>query len=481
MVYKKISLICVLLLILTLSLMLPVCAFADYADVMGDPNVVLDFNQIFNNTISRGNYNTISFSKNNTTYSVSGYFTNYSLNIGFNETSPSIAISANHKYYLDFNLIVNSGAIPNLLFFTSGGAYLNSGNEVQMVMPSSNSTTSLGFHVLPSQNSSSNPYNFSVTPILIDLTQMFGSGNEPTLQEAKDLFIAESYSYTLSSPMSYSSIEAYNNGVNSVLSATTFDSITPSDFYRNFTSYTYLPNGSDVIYSGIVQYLADDWNSLIFNSSIYDSGDYSDALACGYLPLARSLVSGSNCTISVYAYGDFGSGSTTNNYFNVCAVNSSGQVITIASSPILGTQNIFASTIEFSFDVPFNADYILIVPKRSGNTYYFKDFQIKQRIINLQLLEESNYKNGYSDAETFYKKYYGSGGSGYQAIYQRGWNAGHDAPEYDFKYLITATVDTPLQAFTSLFDFDILGVNMKTFYLSLFTLAVIITIIKMVL
>lgn len=100
----------------------------------------------------------------------------------------------------------------------------------------------------------------------------------------------------------------------------------------------------------------------------------------------------------------------------------------------------------------------------------------------------SGYNEGYSDG-------YGvgydegivvGGAESYDKGYINGKNIGYeqglqDANQYTFLSLISSVVDVPIRAITSLFEFDILGVNMKTFFLSLFTVAVILAVVKMIL
>ena len=79
--------------------------------------------------------------------------------------------------------------------------------------------------------------------------------------------------------------------------------------------------------------------------------------------------------------------------------------------------------------------------------------------------QEKEYTNGYNVGKT----------EGYNTGYNAGAAAGND---YTFVRLLTAVVDAPIQAFSGLMDFTILGINMKSFYLSLLTACVMITMIK---
>ena len=188
-------------------------AYADYEDL--GTNTVVNFNQLFNNTIQRGNYNTITFSKTNATYNINGYFNNYNANLCFNATATNIELYANHIYYLDYKLVVNSGPTPSLHIVNGSNVYYGSGNNKQLVNMTNNDTVYLGFQVIVSENSSTNPYNFSVTPMLIDLTQMFGAGNEPNLQQAQEYFTADYYNYTTGTPIPYSKdyLQGYQQGI----------------------------------------------------------------------------------------------------------------------------------------------------------------------------------------------------------------------------------------------------------------------------
>lgn len=66
------------------------------------------------------------------------------------------------------------------------------------------------------------------------------------------------------------------------------------------------------------------------------------------------------------------------------------------------------------------------------------------------------------------------------------WTAGYnkgiaDSGNYTFYSLIGAVIDVPIQALTSLLNFDFLGINMLSFFTSIFTLLVSIVIAKFVL
>ena len=76
------------------------------------------------------------------------------------------------------------------------------------------------------------------------------------------------------------------------------------------------------------------------------------------------------------------------------------------------------------------------------------------------------YDNGYTAGKTF--------------GYNNGYNAGtQDSNQYTFLNLISSCIDAPITYFQSLFNFELLGVNLQGFLTGLFTLCVIVTIIKL--
>lgn len=53
------------------------------------------------------------------------------------------------------------------------------------------------------------------------------------------------------------------------------------------------------------------------------------------------------------------------------------------------------------------------------------------------------------------------------------------ANDYTFDGLLTAVIDVPVQAFTSLFNFEILGVNLANFFLALLSICIVLAVVKL--
>lgn len=131
--------------------------------------------------------------------------------------------------------------------------------------------------------------------------------------------------------------------------------------------------------------------------------------------------------------------------------------------------------LQFSFySESFNSDL-------STRTYY---------VTPSDLTDNQYYQEGYSAGQTNgYNTGYNVGQSeGYNQGYNVGQNVGYnsgytagseDSNQYTFLNLVSATIDAPVKYFQSLFNFELLGVNLQGFLTGLFTLCVIVTVVKL--
>lgn len=147
----------------------------------------------------------------------------------------------------------------------------------------------------------------------------------------------------------------------------------------------------------------------------------------------------------------------------------------------MGTKGIFFELLFFSKSGETSTD---MISERTVYTDKGKDLLLG---ADYQGGYDDGYAYGYSDGEKFgqqsgyadgYKAGFAVGEtSGKNTGYQEGVSAAND---YSFFSLISAVVDVPIQAFTSLFDFEILGINMQSFFLSLMTVCVIIAVLRLI-
>lgn len=130
-----------------------------------------------------------------------------------------------------------------------------------------------------------------------------------------------------------------------------------------------------------------------------------------------------------------------------------------------------SSSFSFSFDVPYNYYWI-----PSHNLYNIgsapRSFVVYTDVHNITsggVYSEEEYLN-------FGNQRFDQG---QQQGYDKGYSAGISAGgNNSFLSLITAVVDAPITAFTSLLNFDILGFNVKNVVLSLLTAALVIACVR---
>lgn len=117
------------------------------------------------------------------------------------------------------------------------------------------------------------------------------------------------------------------------------------------------------------------------------------------------------------------------------------------------------------------------------NTYYFANNLFTDNEYYTAGYD-SGYDNGYLEGEI---KGQDSGyTSGYQSGKNDGYNLGYNqalenGQKYTFTALISSVIDVPVKAFTSLFNFEILGVNLSGFFLGLLTCCIVIGVIRLIL
>lgn len=95
----------------------------------------------------------------------------------------------------------------------------------------------------------------------------------------------------------------------------------------------------------------------------------------------------------------------------------------------------------------------------------------------------SNYYLG--KAHNVYVEFINSVESIQRNAYNEGYNYGlnkglAEASDYSFFSLLSAVIDVPIQAFTSLFNFDLLGINLANFFYAIFTVCVILAVLKLI-
>lgn len=126
----------------------------------------------------------------------------------------------------------------------------------------------------------------------------------------------------------------------------------------------------------------------------------------------------------------------------------------------------------------------------NNSSVYTGDVSWEDRIYYLTnaFTDNQNYQNGYEYGYQQGKNDYTN--SGYQDGLKNGYNQGYNqgktdgiasANDYTFLGLFSALIDAPIQALSGLFNFNVMGINMFSLVSGLFTLFVVLIIVRLIL
>ncbi len=204
------------------------------------------------------------------------------------------------------------------------------------------------------------------------------------------------------------------------------------------------------------------------------------------------------CTLgstgSSYVRFDLNSNSAI--YITFDYVCSSAFNLDLISFKIDTTSNDSSRWTNFVYSDKTNGSFTFAVKNDNTNWGFdwssaFITYSTRTYYLTTALSDNQYYQSGFSDGSSSgYSLGYSEGNTvGYNAGYTAGdsvgYNRGYDAGlnttnTYSFTNLISAVLDAPINAFTSLFNFEILGVNLSSFLLALFTICVVLTVVKFI-
>ena len=133
-----------------------------------------------------------------------------------------------------------------------------------------------------------------------------------------------------------------------------------------------------------------------------------------------------------------------------------------------------------------NNNLNFLIPLDSDNDSDYWQFRTYYT-SNASVDTSGAYSNGYNQG---YNTGYGVGeqvgyDDGYNSGKNDGYNLGYNTAlaneKYSFTNLISAVIDVPVKTFTSLFNFEILGVNLSGFFLGLLTCCIVIGVVRLIL
>lgn len=132
-----------------------------------------------------------------------------------------------------------------------------------------------------------------------------------------------------------------------------------------------------------------------------------------------------------------------------------------------------------SYYMPFSAYLVRFVFTFVVNANIYNEFSFNDFTLDLYTDYARGYDLGYNSGynqgkNDFYSSRYDSG-------YSDGLRDGIDRNQYNFYTLLSAVIETPINAGLSMLNFDFLGFNMRDFFLAIFTIALIITVLRFIL
>ena len=432
-------------------------ADAEYDEIINDGNYIVNFNQLLRFT-SATSY--VSRVDNSVGLSfASGFNSQFPATLSFN------AIGG-HKYYL-FN-DNNNGDFR--LYLPGAGGITERFNTI--FAPATDMSITQLFVVSPANVDLNTNIHFNI----IDLTLMFGSGNEPNLQQCKDLFISGYYDYNVGSAMPLNGFSYYSQGVIDTYSNLGLDIVNYSAFSSAY----------------IVNELSGSFPETFIERHVdFEVLDVPFLKARGVLGVPFNSIVNAGSLIK-FKYIDPSMGGSGNYLWCGIYYNNSFVPIMRIDSDNTPVDN----DGYISFTCPFDTQTLLFCESSSStefimttSAFWLGDLQVQNaKMGDIKVLIDSATQDAIRDRDEYWLRYYGQYGQGYQTIYNSGYNAGINADAQDFaeKYytfpqFLGALFDVPVQTLTALLDFNVFGFNLKNFVFSLLTLAIIFALIKLIL
>lgn len=456
---KLLSLLVVLVIAILVVMSMTVFAESNY--------VIFNFNQIY------GNFSAYSGSSQGITFKASGISVSYS---GTTTTSSEIYfasnlyvnLKANHIYY------VNVVSPNNYLTIQWSPTYVKY-TKYRGVL----TNTDLTANIFPTLKIYEN--NYSVNDVgyinIIDLTQMYGAGSEPTLVECESIFTTV-YPYTSNSVISSNNFSSYNDGVKSVYESFKYN-LNTSQTYNSFESGYQLsyPGGNIHGYATSAPLIYPVYPPT-FDDYILQPTYYQIKVdKFGVLKLGTSVALGSTVKVSGLASRDFAVSSTASK-INICVLNYQNELLPVYTIDLLAkgsNDNINYVNFNATFVLPFDATNLFFAvnglnTSTSSTYFYLGDIEVQTENVNFLNMVNSAYDNGFNDGKL----------NGKNIGYNEGYQAGVDfASDNNFVTLFSSVIEAPVNAILKMFDFDVLGYNMKAFLVGLFSVALTLAIIRL--
>lgn len=356
-------------------------AYADYLDIYENENAIVNFNQQinFNSMNSSNNSGGYSYNRTENNFVVSGTST---ATQWINTNVVNFNITAGHTYYF----YINSTTDKIWLSSVSGSTTIQ--NDYLSNIKSFNSNYSNCIIYIKCYSGTYT--NEEIKFYCIDLTLMFGEGNEPNLAQAQELFKSNYYYYNTGIPMSIYGIDYYNAAYQDIMKSYKYN-LDINALGINTFAYRLNNHTADFYYSN-------------------ESGGYWGMINCIGIPLFTTLNSGAKFTISTM----FVLPNVPDQYYSVCFayLDDKNNMIELYRNVVTPNET---AGYEFLLNTDIDTIYMYFRITDSAAIVYDTSFNIWNLNVSATQLDiNSMVINANQSGQTI----------GYRAGYQAGYQAG---------------------------------------------------------
>ena len=392
----RITLICILSILILAIVGLTIFgyvhrfAYADYIDVISNPNAIVNFNQLVKNDYINGNEN------------MSG-----AINL-------ASGIIAGHKIYIKFNVSYIGDSNNGLYFGNSQGNY----NQFIGLIPAN--TPTIIDTIVVAEYSYLNTYinsSMAWTAMAIDLELMFGEDNLPNLEQCKELFAADYYAYNSGTSMVANGLSYYAQGYQDAYDAIQANltySLVASDVYNNATKFDLGDYCGEALKATEpnIYYVYTNPNPLFNDTATYPNGFY--------MPFNATITGGAIIKLEgcIATYSGFAEQLTP----IYCAILSGDQIKNLYTfnNYIVGSGdvgNLLKASYDLTITLPYDCNGLYFY---SLEQFACANLSIKVQNFDLQTAIASARLAAQNQAEEYYSGLYAEGGERYKQIFNNG-------------------------------------------------------------